>query len=76
MDAPYIAVIAGVMLITPPSHCNLLPDPVLTRRKLVTSMTNEDDDDDDSCDGLAQAHMSLQMGSGRHVTKSTHPKST
>ena len=35
MDAPFLAVIAGVAPITPSSNCNLLTDPVSARRKLL-----------------------------------------
>ena len=63
MDASYIAMISGVMLITPSFNRNLLPGPVLTQRTMVDLKTNENNDDD-SRDCLAQADMILQMGSG------------
>ena len=66
MDAPFLAVIAGIAPITPSSTRNLLSDPVSIRQKLLPSTANEDDDED-SRDGLTQAHMSLQMRSDEEV---------
>ena len=43
MDVLYIAVIVGVVTITPASHCNLIHEPVLTRRKMFAPKTGEDD---------------------------------
>ena len=67
MDAPFLAVIAGVAPITPSYTRNLLSDPVSTQPKLLPLTTNDDDDDEDSCGGLTQAHMSLQMQSDDDV---------
>ena len=60
MDALYIAMITGVIPITPSSHHNLLLQPFPTQRTMVTLKTNEDNNDD-SHDSLTQAHMDLQM---------------
>ena len=68
MYAPLSAVIAGVVLITPSSTCNLFSDPVLHRRKLIPLTANDGNDNDDvPYDGLTQAHMSLQMRSDDDV---------
>ena len=66
MDAPFLAVTAGVAPITPLSNCNLLYDPVSDWQKLLLSTAN-DDDDEVSRKGLTKVHMSLQMRSDDDV---------
>ena len=60
MDAPYHAVTAGAMSITPSSHRNLLLAPFSTHRTTVASKTDGDEYGDDSRDGLIQAHINIQ----------------